>query len=101
VTNVSVAPASVDAAVIGTPVQLTATATLAATTGTATGCTAPPTRDFSLLTTWSSTNKAVAEVDALGLVEPTGAGNANIHWVYPGSTPATTFSGDVPVTVTP
>ena len=100
VTNVSVTPASVDFAdAAAAPVQLTATATLAGTTGTATGCTAPSTRDFSLLTTWSTVpaSSPVASVSVFGLVTPSAPGSVPVHWQYSG----TTFGGDVPITVGP
>jgi uncharacterized repeat protein (TIGR02543 family) len=84
VTDVSVAPTSVDAATVGTPVQLTATATLAPTTGTAPGCTAPPARDFSLLTTWRTVPdpSPVADVSVVGLVTPLAPGTVPVHWSY-------------------
>jgi len=97
VTGVSVAPDHVDFT-DGTPVQLTATAALQGTTGTAAGCTAPSTRDFSLLTTWNTVPNPspVAKVNVFGLVTPLASGNTSVHWAYPGTTP---FQGDVPITL--
>jgi hypothetical protein len=99
VTGVSVAPSGI-AFTDATPVQLTATAALTGTTGTATGCTAPSARDFSLLTTWSSDNKPVATVNPAGLVTPVATGSAIVHWDYPGTTVSGAIrQGDVPITV--
>ena len=99
VTGVSVAPASI-AFTDATPVQLTATAALTGTTGTAAACTAPSTRDFSLLTTWSSDNKPVATVTPAGLVTPVATGSATVHWEYPGTTVSGAVrQGDVLITV--
>jgi hypothetical protein len=102
VTEMSVAPPG--SVTVGTPAQLQAMASFASVTGVtaeAAGCpkppSLPPTRDFSLLTTWSSNNKPVADVNFFGRVDPRDVGDATIHWAYPG----TTFQGDVPITVAP
>ena len=96
VTDVSVSPSSVTFA-DGNPVQLTATATLGGTAGTATGCTAPSTRDFSLLTTWRTIPdpSPVADIDVFGRVTPLAPGTVPVNWSYPG----TLFSGNVSITV--
>ena len=96
VTGVTVTPASVTFA-DDTPVPLTATAALAGTSGTAAGCTAPSTRDFSLLTSWRTVPESspVADVNVVGVVTPMASGSTTVHWTYPG----TSFQGDVPITV--
>lgn len=85
VTNVTVAPSSVPAAVVGTSVPLGATATLVGTTGTATGCSAQQPRNFSLLTAWTTVPdpSPVADVNVFGRVEPLASGDVTVHWTYP------------------
>src|SRR5262249_12419291 len=96
VTGVTVAPSSV-AFTDSTPMQLTATAALSGTTGTAASCTAPSMRDVSLLTTWASNAESVADVSFFGLVTPVASGDANVHWRYAGTVPP--IQGNVPITV--
>jgi uncharacterized repeat protein (TIGR02543 family) len=90
VTEVSVAPPP-GRVIRGTPVQLQALASLGGAT-----CTSPP-RDFSLLTTWETSDETIADVNFFGLVDPLTAGAVTIHWTYP----PTGAEGDVSITVQP
>ena len=95
-----------DLPVVGPPLQLQAMATFAGVTTGVAGCPVPPalppSRDFSLLTSWSSSNEAVADVNFFGLVTPVDSGITSVHWRYPGTTAAGAVKeGDVPINVVP
>jgi uncharacterized repeat protein (TIGR02543 family) len=103
VSNVSVA-APAGPLTVGTPEPLQALASFLPVPGATSvaGCpvspAVPPQRDFSLVTTWTTSDSTVADVE-FGLVDPLAPGPAVIGWKYQTVTPAFLRQGTVPITV--
>ena len=100
VTGINVTPGSTSVGV-GDPVQLQALATV--TSGDPT-CTSPPTptRDFSRIVEWSSSNESVADVSFSGEVTGVAAGGpVTITATYPRPNPLPDFTDSASINVVP
>ena len=100
VTGINVTPGSTSVGV-GDPVQLQALATV--TSGDPT-CTSPPTptRDFSRIVEWSSSNESVADVSFSGEVTGVAVGGpVTITATYPRPNPLPDFTDSASINVVP